>query len=218
MTICRPPAAAAPLPLLAILALVLGAGGGGCASDGEKMLESYASTRETVAKAQRQVDETLVSLHRLRSTSVPALKDGFRDYKRNVEKLEAEGTDAKKRAAVLRDRQDSLIKAWEKEVARLKDPTIQASMEERRQALPSNYKLLMMYADDSRKAYGPFLTRNKDIVQALSLDLSPAAIATLSPSIDGVLLSGQQLQQQLALMQNALSNMANGISPLGAMD
>jgi hypothetical protein len=182
------------------------------------MVESYASTRETVAKAQRQVDETLVSLHRLRSTPVPAMKDGFRDYKGDVEKLEAQGTDAKKRATVLRDRQASHIAAWEKEVAQMKDPAIKATMEQRREALPANYKLLMLYADDTRKAYGPFLTGNKDLVQALSLDMSPAAVASLSPAIDGVLLNGKQLQQSLALMQIALNNMANGISPLGEMD
>jgi hypothetical protein len=207
---------AARLTLFVTLVLAL-AGVGGCSSEGEKMVESYASTRETVAKAQRQVDKTLVSLHGLRSTPVPAIKDGFRDYKGDVEKLEAQGTDAKKRAAVLRDRQDSHIQAWEKEVAQLKDPAIKATMEQRREALPSNYKLLMMYADDVRKAYGPFLTGNKDVVQALSLDLSPAAISSLSPAIDGVLLNGQQLQQKLALMQIALNNMANGISPIGGM-
>ena len=207
----------APSALLATLALTL-ACIGGCSSEGEKMVESYASTRETVAKAQRQVDETLVSLHRLRSTPVPAVKDGFREYKGDVEKLEAQGADAKKRAAVLRDRQASHIQAWETEVAQLKDPAIKATMEQRRAALPSNYKLLMMYADDVRKAYGPFLTGNKDVVQALSLDISPAAIASLSPAIDGVLLNGKQLQEKLALMQIALNNMANGVSPIGAMD
>ena len=218
MTICPRHGFAARLNLFATLALALAGVGGGCASsEGEKMVESYASTRETVAKAQRQVDETLVSLHRLRSTPVPALKDGFRDYKEDVEKLEAQGTDAKKRAAVLRDRQDSHIQAWEKEVAQMKNPAIKATMEQRREALPSNYKLLMLYADDVRKAYGPFLTGNKDVVQALSLDMSPAAIASLSPAIDGVLLNGKELQQKLALMQIALDNMANGISPLGEM-
>ena len=182
------------------------------------MVESYASTRETVGKAQRQVDETLVSLHRLRSTPAAAMKDGFRDYKGDVEKLAAQGEDAKKRATVLRDRQASHIAAWEKEVAQMKDPAIKATMEQRREALPANYKLLMMYADDVRNAYGPFLTGNKDVVQALSLDMSPAAVSSLSPAIDGVLLNGKQLQQSLALMQIALNNMANGISPLGAMD
>jgi hypothetical protein len=206
---------AALFSVLAALALSLAAGGGCSSTEGEKMAESFASTRQTVSKAQRQVDATLVSLHALRSTPVPALKDRFRGYADNVEKLEAQGADAKQRAAVLKDRADSNIKAWENEVARLKDPGIKASMEERRQALPANYKLLMMYADDTRKAYGPFLTGNKDVVQALSLDLSPAAISSLSPSIDRVLLYGKELQQKLAAMQYALNNMANGISPIG---
>src|SRR5688572_28289389 len=46
---------AARLTLFATLALALAGIGAGCSSEGEKMVESYASTRETVAKAQRQV-------------------------------------------------------------------------------------------------------------------------------------------------------------------
>jgi hypothetical protein len=218
MTIRPTNTPASRLHLLPIVALLLALAAGGCSTQGEKMVESFASTRETVSAAQRQVDKTLLSLHALRSTPVPALKDGFRAYKDAVEKLEEQGTDARRRATVLRDRADSHIQAWEKETARLKDPGIKASMEERRAALPVNYKLLVMYAEDARKAYDPFLTGNKDIVRALSIDLSPAAISSLSPSIDRVLLDGAQLQQKLAAMQYALNNMANGISPIGATD
>src|SRR4051794_11722470 len=124
MTLFRTPGAGSPSPMSALavslaLALALAfalAFVGGCSTQGEKMVESFASTRETVSKAQRQVDTTLVSLHALRSTPVPALKDGFRDYKDAVEKLEEQGADAKKRATVLQDRADSHIKAWEKEM------------------------------------------------------------------------------------------------------
>src|SRR6476646_8487475 len=44
-------------PVLTIVALALAAGsGGGCASEGEKMVDSFTQTRKTVAEAQRQVD------------------------------------------------------------------------------------------------------------------------------------------------------------------
>jgi hypothetical protein len=221
MTVCRIDTARqrqcglgslATLTLTLLLALA-----GGCATQGEKMVESFAETRKTVSEYQRQVDVTLLSLHKLRSTPVPALKDGFNTYKDAVEKLEEQGADAKKRATVLQDRAESHIKAWEAEMSSLKDPTIKSTMDQRRQAVRSNYKLLMLYAQDARKAYGPCLAGNKDVVQALSIDLSPAAIESLSPSIDRVLLDGAALKEKLAAMQHALDNIANGVSPLGEM-
>jgi hypothetical protein len=74
-----------------------------------------------------------------------------------------------------------------------------------------------MYADDARKAYEPCLRRNKEIVQALSIDLSPAAITSLGPAIDSVMADGNTLKMKLAAMQHALNNIANGVSPIGEM-
>jgi hypothetical protein len=214
MRIYRTDGAGSLLSVLAIVALAL-AGGGGCASQGEKMVDSFTKTRETVAGAQRKVDATLLSLHQLRSTPAPELKDGFGRYKEAVRKLEEEGADVKWDAVSLQGDAEAHIKQWEKEMETLKDPTIKASMESRRQAVRSNYKVIKLYSQDSRKAYDTYLAGNKQIVQALSIDLSPAAMTSLSPSIDRVLSDGGVLKERLGATQNALNNIANGISPLG---
>jgi chromosome segregation ATPase len=188
---------------------------GGCATSGEKMVESFSQTRKTVAAAQAQVDATLVSLHALRSTRADDLKEGFRRYEKDVEKLEAEGADSRRRASAMQEEADAHIKAWQDEMKTLKDAQIKGSLEDRREAVRSNFKLLKLYAQDARKAYGPFLAGNKEMVRALSIDLSPAAIQSLSPSIDRVLLDGKALQEKLAAMQHAMDNIAAGVSPIG---
>jgi hypothetical protein len=204
----------------AVLLIVLAiAHAGGCSSTtrGEKMVESFARTRDTVTKAQGQVDMTLVSLHALRSTRMELLKDAFRRYKDAVDELEKQGADAKRLAESMEEKADAHVKAWEKEMKTLKDQAVKASMESRRQAVRSNFDLVKMYAQDARKAYDPFLAGNTEIIQALSIDLSPAAISSLSPSIDRVLLDGKALKEKLAAMQLALNNIATGTSPLGEM-
>jgi hypothetical protein len=188
---------------------------GGCATQGEKMVESFASTRETVANAQRRVDATLLALHGLRSTPPAALKDGFRRYKDAVEQLEKERTEAGQRARAMREEAEAHVKAWEREMETFTDPQVKASMESRREAVRTNFELLKLYAQDARKAYDPYIRGNKEIVQALTIDLSPAAIASLSPSIDQVLLNGKALKEKLAAMQLALTNIARGVSPIG---
>jgi hypothetical protein len=200
--------------LLTVLAL---AHAGGCASTsrGEKMVQSYARTREAVAEGQREVDTTLASLAALRTTRPELLPDAFRRYKDAVGRLEEEGKDAKKRAVAMQGQSETHIKAWEAEMETFKDPTVKASLESRRQAVRSNFKLLTMYADDARKAYAPFLQGSKEVARALSIDLSPAAVTSLAPAMDRVAIDGQALQERLAAVQRALGNIANGVSPIG---
>jgi len=190
---------------------------GACASHSEKMVQSFGRTRERVASAKGTVDGTLAALNDMRYARADNLSDKFSRYKDAVGKLDQEGTDVKQRAVTLREEADAHVKAWQKEMESVKDPMIRASLESRRDAVRTNYKLVQMYADDARKAYEPCLRRNKEIVQALSIDLSPAGIVSLGPAIDSVMADGTTLSMKLAAMQHALNNIANGVSPIGEM-
>jgi len=190
---------------------------GGCATRGEKMVESFGKTRERVAQAQTQVDRTLLTLNDVRTARADNLTDAFRRYKGEVDKLEQEGKDVKQRAVTFREEADAHVKQWQKEMESIKDPMIRSSLESRRDAVKTNFKLIKLYADDARKAYEPCLRRNKEIVQALSIDLSPAAITSLGPAIDSVMQDGNTLKMKLAAIQHALNNIANGVSPLGTL-
>jgi len=200
--------------LILTLAMTLS---GGCASttQGEKMVQSYEKTRKTVAESRRQVALTQASLARLRTAPPQALKDDYREYKDAVGKLEEQGEDAKRRAAAMKEEADAHIKAWQDEMKTIEDPTIKTTLDSRRQAVRTNFTLVQMYAQDARNAYGPFLKGNKDLVQALSIDLSPASLTSLAPSIDHVAADGIALDQRLSMLQRALDNIADGSSPLG---
>jgi len=97
----------------------------------------------------------------------------------------------------------------------INDPNIKATLQSRQQAVRSNFKLVQMYADGARKAFDPFLKGNKEIVQALSIDLSPPMVVSLAPAMDRAYADGQALKQRIAALQHALDSMANGASPIG---
>ena len=187
----------------------------GCATQGEKRVQSYSKTRETLAESHRTVDITLLSLDGLRRTPADHLKDAFRQYKDSVDKLQEQASAAKTRAAAMKEDSEMHIKTWQSEMSDIKDPTIKSTVQSRRDAVRSNFKLLQMYADDARKAYQPFIAGNQDIIRALSVDLSPAAINSLSQSIDKVLLDGNELKMRISAMQRGMDNIANGVSPIG---
>jgi septal ring factor EnvC (AmiA/AmiB activator) len=203
-------------PLLCLVFALILAGGCAPKTQGEKTVLSYMKTRETLDEARRQVALTQASLANLR-TQPPDLKEAFGRYRDAVSKLEKEGADAKQRSEAMKERSDDHIAAWRAEMKTIKDPAIKASSESRQGAVRSNFTLIQMYAQDARKAYEPFLRGNKDMVQALSIDLSPAGISSLAPSIDRVIGDGKALDNKLWMMQQALDNIANGQSPLGDM-
>jgi hypothetical protein len=202
---------------LQLLLIITGVGAAGCASSskGEKQVQGFIQTRDFLRESQRHVDVTIVTMNRLRASPAEALSVTYRQFKEAVETLEKQGADAKFRAQGMKDQNAEYIRSWQEEMKTIKDPMIKASLEERRNAVSTNFKLLQMYAEDARKAYDPFLSASKQMVQALSIDLSPAAISSLSDAMDRVTADGAALKQKIALMQHALDNMAQGLSAIG---
>jgi hypothetical protein len=200
------------------LLLVLAAcAAGGCASRGEKMVQGFSKTRSTVSGAQAQVDQSLAALQALRATPAEGLSGSYRRYKESVAGLEKEGEKAKVQAMSMKEEAEAHMSQWEQEMKTFKDPQVKASMEARREAVRSNFVLVRMYAQDARAAYGPYLGGSREIVRALSIDLSPAAVTSLAPAMDKVAADGMTLKQKLAAMQHALENISNGVSPIGDM-
>lgn len=199
---------------LALTLLVLVAVASGCATQGEKMVTSYADTREGLADAIVQLDQTLWALAALQAAPADSIKGSYNEYEDQVEKLADEGEDVKRRASAMKSDAEAHIKAWEKEQAEIEDPEIKATLQSRQQAVRTNFALLKQYADDVRARYAPFLKRNKDIVQALSIDLSPQTVASLSPTFNQVMSDGLALKERMTSMQRALANIADGRSAI----
>lgn len=193
---------------------------GGCApkSQGEKMLQSFADTRDVASTANRRVGRTMSYLYALQGADGNNISDAWRKYKDAVNELEVQDADTRFQAAGVKHAGDEHIKAWEKEMESIKDPQIKSTLQDRQKAVRTNFKLVQMYADDARMRFGPFLNGNKELVKALSIDLSPAAVAALGPSINKVMVDGASLNERLIALQQALDNIANGVSPLGMIE
>jgi hypothetical protein len=181
------------------------------------MVTSFTKTRDALAESQNQVDVTMTAMYHVREARGESVSNAYKNYKEAVEQLKQEAEDAKFRAQSMKEESDDHIHAWQKEMETIKDPTIKASLQSRRDAVKSNYALVRMYADDVRKAYEPFVQTNQEMVKALSIDLSPATIDTLAPAMDKVAGAGKTVREKIVMMQIAMNNIANGLSPLGEM-
>jgi hypothetical protein len=197
-----------------IVAAAALAGGCSSSSGGQKTFEGFTKTQTSLAAAQNEIDQTLANLNGVRITTPDNLNNAFKQYKQSVDQLEQRGKDAKQLAASMQENMTMNIKSWQKEMETIQDPTVKASVESRREAVRTNYELVKMYASEARHAYEPFLQGNRDIIKALSIDLSPAARSSLGKAMDKTAADGKTLKQKIAAMQKALTNIAQGQSPV----
>jgi len=194
-----------------VLALVLLTG---CSSNkqshGEKAWESFESTRLHVADAQKNVDNVLSAMGQFQYSG--NLNNAFQNYKAAVAQLEKSGDDAQRRAQAMRENQEKFVKNWQKDMDKIQDPNVKATMEQRRDAVRQNFEQVKTAAAEARQAYEPFIRGNKDLVQSLSTNLSPAMVPALKPKMDQTTADGQVLKAKLAALQKQLDNIAQGLS------
>jgi hypothetical protein len=179
------------------------------------MMQSFSDARKIATTARGRVDKTMSSLAMLRHANANNLSDAWRNYKDAVNELEAQDADTRWQASGVTYASEEHIKQWEKEMETINDPQIKSTLQDRQKAVRTNFKLVQMYAEDARKRFAPFLNGNKELVKALSIDLSPAAVAALGSSMDKVDADGRNLDERLMALQRGLDNIANGVSPLG---
>jgi chromosome segregation ATPase len=201
---------------LSLVALVLATG---CASSkqtqGEKAYESFQGTRAQLADAQLKVDNTLTALGQFQYTG--NLNNAFQNYKKAVADLEECSKDAQWRAQAMRENEKRFVENWQKEMEKIQDENVKASMEARREAVRQNFTHVRAAAAEARQAYEPFMRGNKDLVQSLSTNLSPAAVPSLKPAMEQTRANGQVLKAKIAALQKQLNNIAQGLPATGGV-
>ena len=203
------------IAVIAALSFAVGCSSSGRIGESEKAVEGFQSTKAALVKAQAQVDTTLAAMNQLSATAGGDLQKTFKNYTAAVEDLEDTAAGAKKRAEAMRKNVDAYVAKWQKEMQTMQDPTIKASLEKRRQAVTANFAKVRESAQAVREAYQPFIAQSKEIQRALSVDLSPAALPGLKPSMDKANAQGKTLKEKIAALQGELDRIAAGISPTG---
>ena len=65
-------------------------------------------------------------------------------------------------------------------------------------------------ADDVRKAYDPFMADSQEIVKALSIDTSSAAVPGLKPVMSRAAANGKTLKDKLGVLRAELNKLQTG--------
>jgi hypothetical protein len=201
--------------MLFALVLIVGcSSGSGQMSEGKKAVEGFGDTKVALQKAQAQVDKTLSTMNAMSAGG--DLKKSYAAFNDSVADLEKTASAARKRSAGMQANVDAYVKKWQAEMEKMNDPTIKASLAERRDAVKSNFETVRNDATAARDAYQPFITQVKEIQKALSINLTPSMVPGLKPGMDKANALGATLKQKLGAMQADLDKITAGLSASGA--
>jgi chromosome segregation ATPase len=195
---------------------VLLAAGSGCSSSGrmkesEQAVAGFQQTSMDLDKGKAKVDAVVAAMDQLSTSS--DLQKAFNNFRSKLEDLEKSSEDARKRAQAMRQNAQAYITKWQQEMATINDPSIRAAAAQRREAVRANFEQVKTDAQAAREAYDPFLAHLKEIQHVLSIDLTPANVQALKPTMDEVHKEADTLKQKADVLKADLDRIRNGMSP-----
>jgi hypothetical protein len=195
------------------MALVTGCSSNGQAKESTKAVGSLQETYERLGKGKVEVDRTVAAMDQL--VKGTDLKSSFKSFSDSVAALKSAGEAVTKQSAEMRDKRDEYLATWEKEVEGIKNQDIKESAEQRRVRIKASYDSIASAAGDVRAAYPPYLQDLQDIQKALSLDLTPAGVAGVTPVINKARAEGQALSRKIEALNAQIDTLRGKMSPKG---
>jgi hypothetical protein len=188
----------------------------GCNSDkpAKESVSTVSSMRDThaaIGKAMVQIQGANASLQRVSTTD--DLNAWLKEYSGIVTKMQTDGEAAKARWFDMKEHQNEYIELWAKEADKTQNPAVQQTMDQRRQSISSDFEKLRGMAQDVRDAYQPYLQDLQSIQKAMTLDLTPAGVKALQPSIDQAKSDGDTVVHKLDALGIELDKLAGNMSP-----
>ena len=98
-------------------------------------------------------------------------------------------------------------------MSKVNDPAMRSAMEARQQAVRTNFSSIRSAMRDAGDAYTPYIGHLKDIQTAMSLDMTPAGVKTVAPTMAKVNAEGQTLKDKINVVIAKMDEVTNTMGP-----
>ena len=183
------------------------------AKESSEAVQSLSDTRSAIVSAKAQVNKTVAAMNNLSSGG--DLRSNYTKFSDAIAQTQSDAERARKRAEEMRSRAKEYTAKWEKEMESISSPELRASAEQRRTQVRQNFDAVSQAARDAKAAYEPFMQDLTDIQKALALDLTPAGVQAVRPTMDRVNADATTLNSKLDALIAALDRVSAGITPAG---
>jgi ABC-type transporter Mla subunit MlaD len=155
----------------------------GCASSNyERGAATSASITDAANKIDAgkvKIDATLTSLNDLVNTSQGDLAPKYKQFSAAVNNLQSAAKDVKDRVADMREKGSEYFKAWDEQLAQIKNEDIKNRSAERKQTVQKEFTDIKKSYTEVQMAFEPFMSNLRDIQTALGNDLTMQGIASI---------------------------------------
>ncbi len=166
------------LTLSATAALLVGCASTGYQS-GTKAGTNIQKAADKIAQLSKQVDITLASLNELVSQPKPDLRPQFKSYAANVKTLGALAKEITNARMKMADESKNFLAKWDAEIAQINNEDIKTRSQSRKAEVSNRLQSIKRSYAEVEMAFKPFANDLRDVEKYLSVDLTPAGVATM---------------------------------------
>src|SRR5262249_17280451 len=105
----------------------------------DKVGNGIAEFRDEIVDVKKAVDATMASLDKIVAQASVDPRKAFKEFDKNVPKIDSAAAKAKKRADDMREKGKTYFETWEKDLGDVKDPDIRKLAEERKTKLQETF-------------------------------------------------------------------------------
>ena len=174
---------------------------------------SISEFRDEIVDVKNQVDATLASLDKVVAQATIDPRKAFKEFEKNVPRIDSAAARAKKRATEMREKGKEYFDQWERELAAVNDPEIRKLAEARKAKLQAAFAKIRVSMEPARDKFNTWLTALKDLQKYLGNDLTIGGIDAAKDLIAKNKSAGLAVQQNLDKVIAELNTVVATITP-----
>jgi len=189
----------------------------GCATTGmdraAKTTTSMQDVQTDIDQAAMQVDATAAALDDLMNPGQPDVKESFKKYSKNVEKMEDIAKRLNRHTEQMKRRGNNYFREWDQQDNKYTNPQIQALSEQRRTELRETYSQIAASSVGVKGAMDTYVADIKEIEKYLAYDLTPKGIEAIAPVAQRTKRDGEKLKEAIRPVQAAIQRTKIEMAP-----
>jgi hypothetical protein len=171
---------------------------------------------KALGQASAQIDATLTTMNSLNGASGADLSSKYKDFGKQVKKLEDMSNKAKAQAQKSSEDRDEYLKQWQASQANIQNEQLKAASEARRSELMPKIEAIKSSLGAARDAFAPFMQNLKDLNTYFANNLTPQGMTGASDLMGKVSTAGNDVKLNIAKGQDAIKDLASSISTKAA--
>ena len=190
---------------------------GFAASSGYKKADKtgagIAECRDEIVNGKKAIDASMKSLSAIAATANTDPRKAFKQYTKDLDKLESTAAKIRKRAQSMREQGQAYFKQWEKELAEVNNPEIRNLAASRKAKLQETFESIRKYTEPLKAQFDPWMADLKDLQKYLSNDLTIGGVDAAKGLFSKTTSGGMEVQKSMDALLAELNTIAATIAP-----